>query len=198
MFSTLFLSVLNMSITASLVMVIVLVVRFLLKKSPKIFSYALWIVVLYRLICPFTFESAVSLLPINETPIPHDIVYSTEPQINTGLNIVDNAIYWTSSQREIVDKKEFKSRIYITTNTKDFGGNAIIIADNGEGFKLEEDELKQPFKTTRPNGMGLGLYFVELVMNMLGGKLIFLNSDEIELPKGLDGAVVVLVFPKNQ
>lgn len=92
MFSTLFLSVLNMSITASLVMVIVLVVRFLLKKSPKIFSYALWIVVLYRLICPFTFESAVSLLPINETPIPHDIVYSTEPQINTGLNIVDNAI----------------------------------------------------------------------------------------------------------
>nr|DAP38711.1 MAG TPA: Histidine kinase-, DNA gyrase B-, and HSP90-like ATPase [Caudoviricetes sp.] len=113
-------------------------------------------------------------------------------------NIVDNAIYWTSSQREIVDKKEFKSRIYITTNTKDFGGNAIIIADNGEGFKLEEDELKQPFKTTRPNGMGLGLYFVELVMNMLGGKLIFLNSDEIELPKGLDGAVVVLVFPKNQ
>lgn len=92
MFSTLFLSVLNMSITASLVMVIVLVVRFLLKKSPKIFSYALWIVVLYRLISPFTFESAVSLLPINETPIPHDIVYSTEPQINTGLNIVDNTI----------------------------------------------------------------------------------------------------------
>ena len=58
-----FIHVLQMSLTASFVIVCVLVVRFLLKKSPKIFSYALWAVVLFRLICPFTFESGLSIIP---------------------------------------------------------------------------------------------------------------------------------------
>ncbi|MCQ5130218.1 DUF4825 domain-containing protein [Butyricicoccus faecihominis] len=92
MLDGLFLSVLNMSITASLVILAVLLVRLLLKKTPKTFSYALWIVVLFRLICPFSFESAIGLLPINKTPIPQDIMYSTEPQIDTGINIVDSIV----------------------------------------------------------------------------------------------------------
>ena len=92
MLDGLFLSVLNMSITASLVILVVLLVRLLLKKAPKTFSYALWIVVLFRLICPFSFESAIGLLPINKTPIPQDIMYSTEPQIDTGINIVDSIV----------------------------------------------------------------------------------------------------------
>lgn len=92
MLDALFLSVLNMSITASLAILVVLPVRFLLKKAPKIFSYALWVVVLFRFLCPFSFESAVGLLPINATPIKQDIVFSSEPQINTGLNIVDDVV----------------------------------------------------------------------------------------------------------
>ena len=92
MLDGLFLSVLNMSITASLVILAVLLVRLLLKKTPKTFSYALWIVVLFRLICQFSFESAIGLLPINKTPIPQDIMYSTEPQIDTGINIVDSIV----------------------------------------------------------------------------------------------------------
>lgn len=112
-------------------------------------------------------------------------------------NIVDNAIYWTCSQREIVSDPAFKARIVITSDTKNLGGNAIIIADNGEGFRISEEELRQPFKTTRPGGMGLGLYFVGLVMNMVGGKLVFLKSGELDLPAGLDGAIVALVFPQK-
>lgn len=92
MLDTIFLWVLNMSIRASYVIFVVLLVRVFLKKAPKKFSYALWSVILFRLICPFSFESAISLLPINETPIPQDIVYSTEPQINTGFNLVDNVV----------------------------------------------------------------------------------------------------------
>lgn len=72
---TIFLSMLNRSLTASLVIFVVLLARLLLKKVPKIFSYALWVAVLFRLICPFSFESALGLLPINKTPIPQDIVY---------------------------------------------------------------------------------------------------------------------------
>ena len=57
-----FLSVLNMSVTASLVAVAVIIARLPLKKSPKVFSYALWSVVLFRLVCPFSFSSRLSLL----------------------------------------------------------------------------------------------------------------------------------------
>lgn len=92
MLDGLFLSVLNMSMAASLVILVVLLVRLLLKKAPKIFSYALWAVVLFRLICPFSFESAIGLLPINKTPIPHDIAYQAQPQVDTGINIVDNMV----------------------------------------------------------------------------------------------------------
>ena len=43
---------LNMSLTASVVIVLVLLLRLLLKKAPKVISYALWGIVLFRLICP--------------------------------------------------------------------------------------------------------------------------------------------------
>ena len=56
----LFLTVVNMSITASYVAIGVILVRLLLKKAPKVFSYILWIPVLFRLVCPFSFDSAFS------------------------------------------------------------------------------------------------------------------------------------------
>lgn len=92
MFEKLFLQILNMSFTASFVILAVIVVRLLLKKAPRVISYALWAVVLFRLICPFSFESAVSLLPINANPIPQGIVYQQTPQINTGIPIVNDSV----------------------------------------------------------------------------------------------------------
>lgn len=59
----LFFTVLGMSATGSLVILAVLLARLPLRKAPKLFSYALWAVVLFRLLCPFTIESAFSLLP---------------------------------------------------------------------------------------------------------------------------------------
>lgn len=92
MLDTLFLSVLNMSVTAGIVILVVILARLFLKRAPKIFSYVLWAVVLFRLICPFSFESVIGLMPVNKTPIPQDIVYSKEPQIHTGLPIVDQVV----------------------------------------------------------------------------------------------------------
>lgn len=59
----LFLSVLKMSIVSSYVIIFVLIARLFLKKCPKIFSYALWAVVLFRLLCPISFESKLSFIP---------------------------------------------------------------------------------------------------------------------------------------
>ena len=92
--SELFLSVLNMSLTASYVILFVILVRLLLKKAPKVISYALWAVVAFRLIIPFSFESMFSLMPrnINTVPIRHDIIYQQSPQINRGLDVVDSLV----------------------------------------------------------------------------------------------------------
>ncbi len=92
--SELFLYVLNMSLTASYVILFVIFVRLLLKKAPKVISYALWGVVAFRLIIPFSFESKFSLMPRNTSavPIPHDIIYQQSPQINSGIEIVDSFV----------------------------------------------------------------------------------------------------------
>lgn len=94
----LFVDVVNMSITASYVIMFVLVARLCLKKAPKIFSYSLWSVVLFRLVCPFSFSSALSLLHTASGSsgkvqyIPSNIGLMEQPQINTGIKGVDSAI----------------------------------------------------------------------------------------------------------
>ncbi|NMA68893.1 MAG: hypothetical protein GX958_05695, partial [Desulfitobacterium sp.] len=92
--SQLFLTVLNMSLTASYVILFVILIRLLLKKAPKVISYALWAVVAFRLLIPFSFESIFSLIPrnTNATPIPHDIIYQQSPQINSGIAVVDSLV----------------------------------------------------------------------------------------------------------
>lgn len=85
-------AVLNMSIAASIVAVAVMLVRFPLKKAPKIFSYVLWAVVFLRLICPFSFESPASLMPINAEIIPTTITTAPMPQIKSGISAVDEPV----------------------------------------------------------------------------------------------------------
>lgn len=92
MFDMLFLQILNMSFTASVIILFVLLARILFKKIPKIFSYALWSVVIYRLVCPLSFESFWSLSPINANPIPSDIMYAKVPQVSTGIAIINDSI----------------------------------------------------------------------------------------------------------
>lgn len=110
-------------------------------------------------------------------------------------NIIDNSIYWTLSKKDFVGG-DYKPALYIGTDVNSFGSPAIIIADNGEGFTVEPEYLIQPFKTKRVGGMGLGLYFADLVMNMFGGKLIFPDSSDLEIPKAYNGACIALIFPK--
>ena len=65
--SAVFLKILNMSIAASWLIAVVLVLRLLLRKAPKWISCVLWALVALRLVIPFSFESALSLIPSDET-----------------------------------------------------------------------------------------------------------------------------------
>ncbi|AZB25439.1 hypothetical protein EG339_13045 [Chryseobacterium bernardetii] len=118
--------------------------------------------------------------------------------ISSISNIIDNSIYWTKSKADItnINNETFKPAIYIGTDMTSFEGPAIIIADNGLGFSVEPEVMTQPFKTKKNGGMGLGLYFTDVVMNMVGGKLIFPDALDLEIPKAYDGACIALVFPK--
>ncbi len=86
-----FLSVVNMSIAASWIVLAVLLLRFLLKKAPKWLSVLLWAVVALRLICPFTVESTLSLIPSAQTLSPA-IMTDTYPQIHTGIPVFNNSV----------------------------------------------------------------------------------------------------------
>ena len=87
----LFLKIINMSISASWLVLAVLILRFALKKAPKWVNVLLWGIVAVRLICPFSFESALSLIPSAET-IPLNIGMDTTPTINSGINAINNAV----------------------------------------------------------------------------------------------------------
>ncbi|MDW5298724.1 MAG: M56 family metallopeptidase [Sedimentibacter sp.] len=90
--SEIFINILNMSLTASYVIIFVILIRMALQKAPKVISYALWTVVAFRLVIPLSFESVFSLLPQTATPIPHDIIYQQKPQINSGILSVDSIV----------------------------------------------------------------------------------------------------------
>lgn len=68
-FHTFFPRLLNMSLTASIVILFVLLLRLCLKRSPKVISYALWGIVLFRLLCPVSISSDLSLFALMNPPV---------------------------------------------------------------------------------------------------------------------------------
>lgn len=95
--NALFLKIINMSISASWLVLAVLVLRVILKKAPKWINVLLWGIVAVRLIFPFSFESALSLIPSAET-IPLDIGMAATPTINSGINVINHAVNPVISQ----------------------------------------------------------------------------------------------------
>ena len=89
--SDLFLKIVNMSISASWLVVAVLILRLVLKKVPKWVNVLLWGIVAVRLICPFSFESALSLIPSAET-FPEKIISGPSFDVQTGITPIDNRI----------------------------------------------------------------------------------------------------------
>lgn len=79
-----FLKMLNMCITAGWIALAVIIIRFHLKKVPRVVSLFLWGLVAIRLVCPFSVESFLSLIPNDET-VPYDIMYAEHPNIQTGI-----------------------------------------------------------------------------------------------------------------
>lgn len=109
-----FLKMFNMSITASWLILAVILIRFVFKKAPKWINCALWALVGVRLLCPFSFESVLSLIPSAET-VPPNIGYSDLPSINSGISAVNQAVNPIISQNLAPDYTESVNPMQIVT-----------------------------------------------------------------------------------
>lgn len=87
----LFLRIFNMSVAASYLVLAVVLLRLVLKRSPKWITVALWGLVAIRLLCPFTVESVLSLVPSAET-VSQNILSQSTPTINTGIYAFNSTI----------------------------------------------------------------------------------------------------------
>lgn len=106
------------------------------------------------------------------------------------VNVIDNAIYWSRMAR--ADAAE-QGAIWIGPATE-LEGPAIAVADSGEGLQDDPSMAVRPFYTRRTDGMGIGLYYTDMVMKSHRGRLAFPKANEVEVPGQCKGAVVALVF----
>jgi anti-sigma regulatory factor (Ser/Thr protein kinase) len=112
--------------------------------------------------------------------------------ISSIMNMVDNSIWWMNYANRS-DKK-----LYVDI-LKDFqdGYISVLIADNGPGFSIPTEDAIKPFISDKPEGMGLGLHLVEVMMIGLKGKLIFPQAYDVEMPEEFqNGAKIILAFKK--
>ncbi|AFV03263.1 hypothetical protein UNSWDHB_1666 [Dehalobacter sp. UNSWDHB] len=95
---TVFSTVVGMSMTASYVALGVILIRLLLKRVPKIFSYLLWLAVFFRLVCPGSFTSVFSFLNVVKPAmlpdaLPETLVMAGLENINYAINgTVDSSV----------------------------------------------------------------------------------------------------------
>lgn len=136
-YDTLILRILNMTLTGSLVIIIVLLGRLLLKKAPRILSYGLWAVVLFRLLCPVTLSSGVSLLNLLDVPaterstieyIPENIVSAPFPTVDFLVDPASDVVNDSLPQGwEQVNERPLASLIHIATAVWLAGMGAMLV-----------------------------------------------------------------------
>lgn len=118
-----------------------------------------------------------------------DGICSENHVLNALMNIYDNSIYWLEYART----KE--PAIFIDISDEVSGYVSIIVADNGPGFTLPTDEIVKPFVSDKPDGMGIGLNLTYEIMQSLGGKLLFPENEDFDIPKEYSkGAKIALAF----
>lgn len=87
----LFLKAVNQGITASYLVLALVLLRPLLKKAPRWLMAALWALVALRLVLPWSIESVLSLIPSTE-PFPETFAYAAAPRLQTGIGSVDASV----------------------------------------------------------------------------------------------------------
>ncbi len=113
--ASVFLKLLNLSISASWLVLAVLVLRLISKRSPKWVNVLLWGIVALRLVLPFSIESAVSLIPSAETVSPAAVQFDPAPTITSGVSVIDNAVNPSLSEHFAATPEASVNPLYVWT-----------------------------------------------------------------------------------
>ncbi len=152
------------------------------------------------------------LLNVNRFEV-HDIIFSCpvltgeqpdfEVNVSFGMmlgalsNLIDNSIYWLQVRWPESKEGPRKRAIYVGTSDYYEEGPAIVVADNGPGLPADTSELTKPFVTLKPDGMGLGLYYVNMVCELNNARLIISpDREDVGIPPAYDGAAFAIIFNK--
>ena len=107
--AAIFSHILNMSMTGSVVILIVMLARLILKRSPKIFSYALWSVVLFRLLCPVAFTAPISVL---------DVVEPEQKETSNNTSIVTYIPATVDTQADFIMEQPEEQQVQVEAVTE--------------------------------------------------------------------------------
>lgn len=110
-----FLKLLNLSISASWLVLAVLVLRLVSKRSPKWMNVLLWGIVALRLVLPFSIESALSLIPSAETVSPAAVQFAPAPTITSGVSVIDNTVNPSLSEHFAATPEASVNPLYVWT-----------------------------------------------------------------------------------
>lgn len=124
----LFLGILNLSLYGSFAIVAVLILRFLLKKSPKSISYGLWLVVFLALILPVRIKTSYSPMPVGVESFRQEKLYQAVPQVESGISFVDDFVAEWTPVRKLGEEVFPMERMVEGTSVVWFAGTVILLA----------------------------------------------------------------------
>ena len=123
----LFLEILNLSLYGSFAIVAVLILRFLLKKSPKSISYGLWLVVFLALILPVRIKTSYSPMPVGVESFRQEKLYQAVPQAESGISVVDDFVAERTPVRKLGEEVFPMERIVEGASVVWFAGTVILL-----------------------------------------------------------------------
>jgi signal transduction histidine kinase len=115
--------------------------------------------------------------------------------MNALMNLIDNSIWWI----DFSGKNQKSIFIDISSELKEY--TTIVVADTGTGFTIPIELRGEPFVTYKPDGigMGIGLHLTTLLMESLGGKIIYPDFGDFFIPEIYkQGAIVALAFKEGE
>ena len=114
--------------------------------------------------------------------------------VSSLMNLIDNSIYWLERAKRA--KSNLRKKVYLNIEESE-SKISIVMADNGTGFLVPTDDITEPFVSAKPGGIGLGLHIASEVMDAQGGRLLFPDWGDYQIPEGFkDGAIIVFEFKK--
>ena len=163
MLQTAFLTVAGYSLQATIVILVVILVRLLLRKlgAPTVVSYALWAVVLFRLLCPVSIESSVGVIPEEMARVPQEHAVVDYEYVSPETALISGALVFSNVLDGSLDGADF------AYESEEYGPNG-----DGQGKLFPEEALLLTLGSLWPVGIAAMVTYSVIAYFRLRRKLV--------------------------